>query len=470
VPTQDELKGQLALLGAELDFRINENRRLMPYDEGGADVPTAIVQGRLTRAYRTLVPSAEAPWGSLVVDSVQDRLEVAGLRDDDSEAADRAWEIWQANSMDAESKLAHRSALIDGRAFGLVWPDPDTKEPSISLDDSSQMVVQYREGSRRHRVAALRRWVDDDEIPYATLYRRDGIYKFVGKKHMDLGPNADWERRTVRGEPWPLPNPLDSVPVVELAINRRLKPGSFGYARGEFAHCTGLIDRINLLTFVGMVVAIWMGFPLRGVIGDKIVRDDDGNPLPPFESRPDSVAQFESPEAKTFQFDAADRKNLSVFAELQQFALITKTPRHYFPTDGGLSNISADTIRADEGALSAKSTGHKASLGEGWEEISRLAAKLEGLDLSPQAEIVWKDHESRSLAERADAATKLASIAGMPFEVVAEKALNATQAEIARWTALGASDVFQQVLTAAVAPPEAPQNGAQPANGVPAVG
>jgi hypothetical protein len=90
--------------------------------------------------------------------------------------------------------------------------------------------------------------------------------------------------------------------------------------------------------------------------------------------------------------------------------------------------------------------------------------------LSPQAEIVWKDHESRSLAERADAATKLASIAGMPFEVVAEKALNATQAEIARWTALGASDVFQQVLTAAVAPPEAPQNGAQPANGVPAVG
>jgi hypothetical protein len=139
---------------------------------------------------------------------------------------------------------------------------------------------------------------------------------------------VEWEKRPVDGEDWPLANPLGVVPVVEIRVNPRLAPGNFPYARGEFAHCTGLIDRINLLTFLGLVVAFWMGFPLRGVIGDKIRRevlvDDDGQPivdaatgkqktraLPPFDAQPDSVFQFENPEAKIAEFKAADRRNLA---------------------------------------------------------------------------------------------------------------------------------------------------------------
>jgi hypothetical protein len=93
----------------------------------------------------------------------------------------------------------------------------------------------------------------------------------------------------------------------------------------------GLLDRINLLTFLGLVVAFWMGFPLRGVIGDKILRDDDGKPLPPFKVAADEVFQFENPAAKLAEFKAADRGNLSIFDELAQLAYLTKTPAHYFP-------------------------------------------------------------------------------------------------------------------------------------------
>jgi hypothetical protein len=448
------LKSQLTTLSKVLDGRRDQIRGLALYDEGGCPIPQAIVRARVTRAYRALMPISEAPWGSLIVDSVQDRLEVAGIKDEDNQAAaDRVWDLWQENRMDAESKLAHRSALRDGRAFALVWPGED-RQPEVTLDDASQMVVQYREGSRYRRTAAMRRWVDETGVAYATLYRRDGIFKYFGKDNESSG--GEWMRREVPGEQWPLPNPFKTVPVVELAINRRLEPGTFPYARGEYAHCTGLIDRINLLTFLGLVVAFWMGFPLRAIIGDEIRYDDDGDPIAPFEAMADSVAQFENPETKLDSYAAADRNNLSVYNEFGQLAAITQTPRHYFPLEGGVSNVSADAIRAWEGGLHAKTSGHTGSLEESHEEILRLMGMMapDPVQLSQQAELEWVDLESRSLAEKADAATKLASIQGLPFEAVAKLANLASSGEVAKWETMGASSLIGQLL-------EAPQ----PANG-----
>jgi hypothetical protein len=439
VPTEDQLNAELAVLNAELDRRGRRYRLLDSYYEASAAVPAAVARARVVQAYRMLMPVASAPWGSLVVDSVQDRLEVAGIRSDLPEVDKQVWRVWQDNQMDSESKLAHNSALLSGRAFALVWPGA-TGQPEISLDSAEQMIVRYREGSRRQRVAALRRWMDGD-TPNVTLYRPEAIYKFQGPKNASGMAGTQWQRREVPGEEWPLPNPLNVVPVVEIALNRRLKPGSFGYARGEFEHCIGLIDRINLLTFLGLVVAFWMGFPLRGVIGERIIRDDDGNALPPFEVNADTVFQLENPEAKLAQYQAADRKNLSVFAELDQLSTVTKTPRHYFPLEQGMSNLAADAIRASEGALHAKVTAHKASAGEGWEEVLRLAGRMldQPVDLPADAALLWKDHESRSLAERADAATKLKDL--VPWQSIAETVLNASQDDIKRWGDQRAADM-----------------------------
>jgi hypothetical protein len=456
------LKAQLNTLHKTLDMRASQNRLLAGYDEGGAQVPDAIVAARVTRAYRRLMPISTQPWGSLVVDAPQDRIQVAGIKDEDQAVADRCWELWQENRMDAESTLLHRSTLRDGRAFALVWPGDEG--PEVSLDDSSQMAVQYREGSRYRRQAAMRRWVDDAGASFVTLYRRDGIFKYFGKSEDNIG--EQWLRRETPGEPWPLPNPFKLVPVVEYAVNRRLAPGTFPYARGEYAHLTGLIDKINLLTFLGLVVAFWMGFPLRAIIGDEILRDDDGNPIAPYEAMADSVAQFENPETKLDGFAAADRKNLSVYPELGELASLTQTPRHYFPLEGGLSNVSADAIRAWEGGLHAKVSGHQRSLEESHEETLRLMGLMapDSVDLSPMAELEWKDRESRSLAERADAATKLASIQGIPFQAVAELAGLASSGEVAKWEAMASSSMLGQLLTAAQQPvPPAEEPVAVPA-------
>lgn len=431
----------LSSLGDELDRRSAKHKTLDSYYEGSCPLPLAIEQARLTRAYRYLMPMAEAAWGSLVVDSVLDRLEVTGIRSDDSSTDDVLWSFWQDNCLDAESKLAHNSAFIDGRAYALVWPEDGvaTNPPEVTLDDATQMVVAFREGNRRKRTAALRRWVDADKTLHATLFTPQQIVRFSAKESISTAPSWEYD-----GDP--MPNPLGEVPVVELRVNGRLKPGPFPAACGEYEKHMGLIDRINLLTFLGLVVAFWQGFPLRGVIGERILKDDDGNVIPPFDANADSLFQLENPEAKLATFDAADRGGLSVFAELAQLAMLTKTPRHYFPQDGGISNVSADTIRADEGALNAKVTGHKASLGESWEEVCRLGGKMLGVELASRAEIVWADHESRSLAEKADAASKLKDI--LPMAAVAELALNATGEQIARWEADAGSSALGAMIAA----------------------
>jgi hypothetical protein len=453
----NEVRSQLKTLLAELERRAQLHQKLDCSYEGDAPIPEAIVRARVTKSYRHLMPISGAPWGSLVVDSTQDRLEVSGIRSEDKHADELAWRLWQENFMDDEGSLAHQEALIDGRAFALVWREPGSSIPEVSIDNSATMAVMYREGSRRERIAALRWWVEDDGKQALTLYTKDYVWKFVEPRTggQDRGRiragDRWWERRETRDEPWPLRNPYGVIPGVELAVNRRVKQGIFPLARGEYAHCLGLIDRIELLTFLGLVVAFWMGFPLRGIIGEKLLKDDDGNPIPPFDAHASGIAVLENPNAKPFEYEAADRKNLSIFAELDQLSSITKTPRHYFPTDKAFSNISADAIRASEGGLHAKVTKHKRSLGRGNWEIMRLLALMsdEELSLPARATVEWQDHESRSMAERADAATKLASI-GIPVPMVAERYLNFSQSDVGRLEGLLANSVFRDLSEAAI--------------------
>lgn len=463
MPEIDQLVVQVKRLSKKIDDRTRQHKKVLPYVEGPCPTPGAVQKARLTKVYEYLMPVSAAPWGSLIVDSKLDRLEVLGLRDTDEEGAKRIWrEVWQPNDMDAETKLGHSAALLDGRCFGTIWPGKDGT-PDISLDDCTQMVVEYKSGSRKYRTAALRRWKEGDRL-YATLYRPEGVYKFQGPESGTSNPSStEWEKREVPDEEWPLKNPFgDKIPVVELAVNRKLKAGAFPYARGEFEHCLGLLDRINLLTFLGLIVAFWMGFPMRGVLGEtirrEVLKDDDGNPLvdangkektkqkPPFEVDPGSIFQMENPEAKLAEFKAADRKNLSIYDEFQQLAVITKTPRHYFPMEGTIANIATETIAAFEGAMIAAVSGDTATLGGGWEELCRLGGSVlkNPVVLSQQAEMRWKNPEFRTLAEVADAASKLKD--ALPWMAVAEYALNASQEEISRWSAMKASEAVTELL------------------------
>jgi hypothetical protein len=179
--------------------------------------------------------------------------------------------------MDSESKLGHSSALLVGPRVRARLAGPRRRQAEISLDSPSRWSSMYAEGSRR---SASPRCGAGATTTAASTRRSTGPTASTSSASRSEGEAS----RTASGssgcprivadadkqpEPWPVPNPFNVVPVVEIGVNRRLKPGGGSHARGEFEHCRGVIDRIHLLTFLGLVVAFWQGFPLRGVIGER---------------------------------------------------------------------------------------------------------------------------------------------------------------------------------------------------------
>lgn len=457
MPTENEVLSQLKRLSAVLDSRAPKVRELDDYYEGRYPLPPLVQEARVTRAYRTLMAMTDSDWPKLIVDAVEERLEVQGIRFGDDEADEEATEIWQANGLDSESSSLHQSALTDGRAYAIVWAGDDD-EPQITYEHASLCAVEYERNGHRRRKAAIRRWHEGNRW-YATLYTPERIYKFQADDEGDTVPQEGGSNWVRRGDNYELANPLGEVPVVEFAVNRSLRPSPFGTARGEFEPNLRHVDRIHYKLFCGLVALTWSGFPLRALIGDPILRDDDGNPIKPFDAVASSVVQLENPEAKLIQLPEADLSNYSPEMDIKHLAALTKTPAYYLL--GEMVNISADGIRAGEGGLISKCRKHHRTLGESHEDVIRLAFKVKDPDDSrgsdQGAEIIWTDPESRSLAERADAATKLASI-NTPWQVIASKVLGMTPREISRAESQRGADA----LTAFLQQPEQPDG--EPAN------
>jgi hypothetical protein len=434
------LKRHIERLGEALDVQIRRLAPLEKYREGNHPIPDAVSGSNATNAYRMLMGMSRSNWPGLIVDSVEERLEVQGFKFSEQSLDAQAWTDWQANSLDADSGLVHDAALTGGKAYAIVWGDGDDN-PVIVPEHGSTTIVEYAAGSRTQRVAALRRWRDGEKW-FTTLYLPDGIYKFESKGKATGGPpdSTGWQVRQPDGESWPLPNPLGVVPVIEIGVNRSLKAGTFGNGKGEFEAACEHIDRINYAMFSALAAMTWSGFPLRAQIGDPIVYEDDNvTAIQPFKVSQDRVVQIENPDGKLVQLPEASLDNYNKVIEMhvKHLAAITKTPAHYLL--GEMVNLSADAIRAAEAGLISKIRRHHRSLGEGWEEVMRVSAMIRDPKFVDSAIAVqWADPESRSMAERADAAVKLANI--LPWQALCEKVLGATPQEISKWEGQRAAD------------------------------
>lgn len=442
--TEDELRASLKRLGDELDRRAPVFDALDCYYDGDHPLPPLVQEQRLTRAYRTLMGLSPTNWPQAIVDATESRLEVQGVRFGDDDADKQVWELWQENGLDSESSLLHQTVLTDGRAYAIVWGDGSSDpQPVVTYEHPSMCVVEYEAGTRRRRLRALRRWRDGGAW-FANLYERDFVYKFRG-----AGDNLDaveWARYEVDSEPWPLPNALGEVPVVEFAINRSLRPGAFGSARGDFERQCPHIDRINYKVFSGLVALTWSGFPFRYVIGDPVTRDDNGKPVAGFDAIANAFGHFENPNAKVGQLPEANVANYSAKDDIVELAAVTSTPVfHLLP--GEMVNISADAMRAGQDSHVSKVRRYHRSLGEAHEDVTRLMLRVRdpedprGRDFG--AEIDWAEPEHRSLAERADAYTKLADL---PWQVKAALVLGMTPREIDRADTQRKAMVLEDIL------------------------
>jgi hypothetical protein len=460
MPTPSQWRDGLA---QKLDQRWANMRVFDAYYEGDQRLNYATAKFR--EVYGGLFRALADNWCQIVVDSSVERQRVQGFRFGDQQEADtEAWDIWQANGLDGEANLLHTEAVKLGESYWLVQPNGD--RPRITAEHPSQVIVAVDPADRRNRLAALKKWQDEEGYTRANVYLPNGVWKYRTQRAPRV-IDAVVDRQTER---WSLlervTNPLGVVPVVPAPNNPSMLRGGKSDLSGGVIP---LQDAINKLLADMLIGSEYKAFPQRVLLGIDSPKGPDGNPIPLSQLESASAKShlwlFPGPDAKAFEFSAADLVNFreAIDGLVRDLTAQTRTPPHY--VSGQIVNASGDALKAAETGLVSKVKDKQDPFGEAHEEAMRLAFRAIDRDdpraAATDAETIWVDPESRSHAEVVDAATKLATL-GVPNEVLWEKVGFSPQ-EIDRMKQLQETDA----LLAASLPQPVPQAqpGQPPANG-----
>ena len=405
-------------------------------------------------------------WTQVVGDSPVERMTVTGFQaSGETEADKELWEVWQVNGLDADSQLGFLGSVVNARSFVLVWGNPSEPDmPVVTFEDASQCVIAYEPGSRRLRRAALKRWQDGDE-DFATLYLPDEVWKFSRPR---LAQDYDkslqmldvdeamkrWKPREIGEEPNPQPNPMGVVPMVELPN----KPTLSGDPISDVTGVMAMQDSINLLWAQLFTASDYASFPQRVILGaeppviPKLNAEGiqvGTQPVDIEKFAVDRVMMFNDKDARIGEWQAA---NLLMYTGLIEVAVghlaaQTRTPQHYLI--GKMANLAEGALLAAETGLVKRVEEKQTWSGQGLREMARLIALARGEDDKAQAlrsgRVLWKDAESRSHAQLADALLKLKQL-GFPFKWLALK-YGLTPTEVADVMALRMEELEADPVT-----------------------
>lgn len=371
-------------------------------------------------------------WCGIVADAPHERLEPIGIRLPGQEQGDDGlWSTWRENDSDALCDLAMLDAIIAKRAYALVWATDDD-QPRITWEHPSQCIVSY-DPETRARSAGVKMWCDDDH-EYATLYLPDEVWKFQRARgtvsSLELpahltnpggwGPRAEGV----------IDNPLGKVPLVEMPNRPRL----VGEPHSDIEGALAMQHAVNLFWAQLFAASDEATLGQRVIIGAEMpmvpILNSDGDvigekPIDLKKFSRDRAVWLENPQAKIAQWAAA---KLDVFTDaieimVGHIAAQTRTPAHYLLIGGTIANVSGDAMKALETGLVKRTEEKTQHFGRAIRDVFELVALVEDDQAKAKAirsaQVLWKDVENRSDAQRADALTKKRDI-GYPLRYLLE--------------------------------------------------
>lgn len=378
------------------------------------------------KALRDRLSTVSVNIPKVVVDTLVERLRLTGFSDP------KVWADWLANDLDQLSAVAHREALILGRAYVMVWAD-QTGAPRVTVESARQVAVQIDPGTRRI-VAGIKKW-ETTTTTEAVVFEADQITR-LSANH--LGAVSGFV--TVET----IANPLGVPPLVCLANSTRLLDDGIS----EMDTVLSLSDAVVKLTTDMLVASEFGARPRRWGTGIELEEDADGNAVNPFDES-DRMMLSEEAVAKFGQLPGSDlagyQSALNVL--MRQISTVTGLPEHMLGI-GGDNPTSADSIRASEAALTAKAESRAQIFGRGWEDVARLirAVRTRQNPNRIDVKVQWADPSTRSVAQEADAVTKLFTVGLLPA-AYALKRLGYTDTEITEITTISTTAAARPSVT-----------------------
>lgn len=379
---------------------------------------------RTTEEYRVLQEVAKTPWARLIITEVAQSLYVDGYRHANDANNSPAWDkIWQPNGLDAKQIGLHRGALSHGLSYSISLP-------GIGPGGDSMSVV--RGVSMRKGIAFFR---DDpldpeDEWPLHFMHvdemvRRPGKsgpvmrIRLVDEEHIytvdhDPEDTGTYELLSVQR------HGTGVCPVVRFANMLDLD----GFSMGEIQPALPQLRRIDQDAFDRLIVQRYQSWQVRTATGMTAPDSAEKAAAEAMRMRVNDLLVAEDPQARFGTLPATPLDGLLAARDndIRDLAATTQTPPHHML---GLSpNVSADGLVEAQASLMRKIEERKASFGDAWERTLRIAAHQMGMTAEAEdfaSEVRWRDTESRSLSQVADALGKMAKLLGVPVQMLWER-------------------------------------------------
>ncbi|PHQ49469.1 hypothetical protein BLA24_25865 [Streptomyces cinnamoneus] len=401
--------------------------------------------------YRLLARRAVSNWMPLLVSTPAQALYVDGYRpgsgtsatsEPDSETPE--WEHWQRSRLDGRQAAVYRGALTYGHAFTMTerGRSGDVITRGLSALKTSALYEDPANDHTPHAALTVTTWPQGDQPGTARLWdaKREYVVTF---RSLSDEKSVRLQGGTLHGS--------SECPVTRFAAWVDLE----GRTLGVIEPMICVQDRINQTVFDLLLAQSYGSTKVRTVTGmappvqrdpetGEPVLDAQGNPIPVRINHNSRRFLFaEDPDVK---FGSLDETPLGGFIDSIEMSIRHLSALAQVPPQtilGQIANLSAEALQAAEVSLSRMISEVRTGFGESWERVFRLAGELAGNASSAEdfrGEVVWRDMESRSLAQSADALGKLRTQLGIPERGLWRRVPGVTQTELEDWEQMREDD------------------------------
>lgn len=343
--------------------------KLFNYFDG--DHPLVYNRERLRDIFKDMDAKFTQNWCAVVVDSILERLNIMQfVINKDDATTDALNMLWTSTEMNLDADDAHLAALVTGEAYIVAWKE-DGQPAEAFYNDPRACHLFYAPDNPRRKRFACKWWVGEDLHRYLTLYYPDRLEYYRTRNDTK---NADVQSAAAF-EPAEIPyaeNPYGEIPVFHLRRERR-------GIKSELTNVIEMQDAINKLLSDMMVAAEFGAFKQRWAISQVDIRGKLQNAPNEIWALP--AGDGEGQQTQVGEFDATDLTNYLKAIEqmVNSVAVISRTPKHYFLTQGG--DPSGEALIAMEAPLNKKAEKYIERFASTWRQVARFLLKLEGVEV-----------------------------------------------------------------------------------------
>jgi hypothetical protein len=401
---------------------------------GAQDDPVFIPSAQETSdEYDDLAARAPTPWISLIITSLVQTCFLEGMNLPGENQSLESWRLWQENGWDAKQISLYRSVFGQGAAFGLALPakNPLTQSKTVKFRaiPATRMSAYYTEDDDEFPMFAI----EADRIPDNPAGETGWsvrLYDDLAIHYLKCGADGEelkqWTYIEARE------HPANVTPIVGYFNQTDLE----GRVTSETRPFIPLAKRIDQDTFDRLIVQRFGAWKIRYIAG--MAKPSGGLQEERAAALMLKVEDLLISTDYQTKFGTLDATDLAGFiaardADLRDFSAVAQVPPHHML--GLSSNMQAESLAAAEAGLGRKSLERKTGLGESHERLMRLGAHLLGNTREATAfdmQVRWRDMESRSLSQAADALGKLATQLHVPLEMLWERIPNWTDGDSER--------------------------------------